>query len=197
MSSDNAAPQWRPTASDLIAVGALIAAAIMWLNEPSWIFALPITLIVMVLVIFTAARHQSHPIRRVIIGACAIGILIWSAWSPIWNSFHADYPNIAFQWPVISGNSDYESPDKSIVAIESKLCSGVLHRVGGDLRFGGDVGEGESICIIDKAERNKVLAVCPVGTSCRVKGIVLPCRDSGECSEITRITSVEILDILQ
>ena len=69
-------------------------------------------------------------------------------------------------------------------------CAGVLHRDQYGLRFGGGIGEGEGICIINKSEENKVLTVCNLEHYCRVNGLVDDCKDSGECAEITNITSV-------
>ena len=39
-------------------------------------------------------------------------------------------------------------------------CAGVLHKDRYGLRIGGGVGEDEGICLINKAEENKVLAIC-------------------------------------
>jgi uncharacterized protein (TIGR02594 family) len=72
-------------------------------------------------------------------------------------------------------------------------CGGVLHRADGDLRFGGEEGEGESICIINKAEEARILAVCTIGHPCRVKGNIGPCGDSGECDKISKIKSVAVV----
>jgi hypothetical protein len=70
-------------------------------------------------------------------------------------------------------------------------CYGILHSdKGGGLLFGGGKGEDEGICVINKSEVEKVLRTCSVGRSCRVVGMVDYCKDSGECTEISRITSV-------
>jgi hypothetical protein len=69
-------------------------------------------------------------------------------------------------------------------------CSGILHRGAEGLRMGGGRGEGEGICVIRKADELKVLEVCRVGRFCRVRGLIDLCRDSGECVEIHRVTSV-------
>ncbi len=195
MSDDNSTQRWRPSASDLIAVGALIAAVVMWLKQPNWETALPITTILILLVIITAVRHQSHPIRRAIFSISVIAILIWAAWEPIWNSFHTDYPNVAFQWPITFDYSEPIYSDYSVQPVELgvKQCSGVLHRENSDLRFGGAAGEGEGICVINKIEETKVLAICSVGRRCRVKGTTALCDGSGECEQIKKITSVELL----
>lgn len=180
---------WRPTFPDLITVGALVVAAVMWMKQPTWQWALPITVFVIGLVIFTAIRHQSHPIRRAILATFAIGVLVWAAWMPIRDSFSADYPNFAFHWPVTLG----EQAGNSIkLELGDTLCSGVLHRADGRLRFGGEAGEGESICLVNKADESKVLATCAVGHSCRVKGSIGSCGDgSGECEEIKKIRSIQ------
>jgi hypothetical protein len=70
-------------------------------------------------------------------------------------------------------------------------CYGVLHRdKGGGLLFGGGKGEDESICVINKLDMEAVLRTCSVGRYCRVDGMVDFCKDSGECSEITQVTSI-------
>jgi hypothetical protein len=103
-------PMWRPSVSDVIAIVAVVAAAVMWLKPPNWEWGLSVTAVVIALVIFTAIRHQSHPIRRALVSLSVISILILAATEPIWKSFRADYPNIAFQWPVTFGDdADDES----------------------------------------------------------------------------------------
>ncbi len=69
-------------------------------------------------------------------------------------------------------------------------CAGILHKDQNGIRFGGGRGEDEGICVIDKSEEKKVLAVCSIEHYCKVKGQVDDCKDSGECSEITNISSV-------
>ena len=69
-------------------------------------------------------------------------------------------------------------------------CFGVLHQSKGDLVIGGGRGEGEGICIINKAEIEKVLKTCRPGRRCFVKGSVDYCKDSVECVEITKIVAV-------
>jgi hypothetical protein len=66
-------------------------------------------------------------------------------------------------------------------------CTGILHQDKTGLKFGG--GD-EGICIIKKEDESRILSACTVGRYCRVKGQVDPCRDSGECVEITNITAV-------
>ena len=39
-----------------------------------------------------------------------------------------------------------------------------------------------------------VLSKCRIGQFCRVKGVVDDCKDSGECSEILRVTSADQMD---
>jgi hypothetical protein len=73
-----------------------------------------------------------------------------------------------------------------------QTCAGILHLDRDSLRFGGGKGETEGICIINKSEeRKKVLAACSPGHHCRIKGIVEDCKDSGECSEMTHVISVQ------
>jgi hypothetical protein len=69
-------------------------------------------------------------------------------------------------------------------------CSGILHQEKGSLEFGGRPGESEGLCVVARSEWRKILATCAVGQFCRVSGITAPCRGSGECTEISRITSV-------
>jgi hypothetical protein len=69
-------------------------------------------------------------------------------------------------------------------------CSGILHKDRNGLRFGGGRGESEGICIINNSEESKVLATCSPGQFCKVKGVMKDCKDSGECGELTRVTSV-------
>jgi hypothetical protein len=69
-------------------------------------------------------------------------------------------------------------------------CSGILHQENHSIGFGGRTGETEGICIVGKSDRKKVLATCSLGNFCRLRGIVQNCRESGECTEISRISSV-------
>src|SRR3954451_10281240 len=78
----------------------------------------------------------------------------------------------------------------SVFAEPTRQCFGVLHHSKGDLMIGGGRGEGEGICIINKAEIGKVLRTCRIGGRCIVEGSVDYCKDSGECVEITKIVAV-------
>jgi hypothetical protein len=69
-------------------------------------------------------------------------------------------------------------------------CSGILHKDRNGLLFGGGRGEGEGICIINNSQESKVLATCSPGEFCRVRGVMKDCKDSGECGELTQVTSV-------
>jgi hypothetical protein len=103
---------WRPTFSDIIAIGALVATAVMWLTQPNWQIGIPVSALIVGLVIFAASRHQSHPVRRGLAAASVIGIYIWVAWQPISKSIQTDFPRIAFQWPVkIDPQESPPSPD--------------------------------------------------------------------------------------
>jgi hypothetical protein len=79
----------------------------------------------------------------------------------------------------------------SSAAFAADKCAGTLHWAQDDIHFGGGRGEDESICVINKFEEAKVLAVCSVGRFCTVRGSVDLCKDSGECAEISNITSVK------
>jgi hypothetical protein len=70
-------------------------------------------------------------------------------------------------------------------------CRGRLHQDNTGLWIGGGQGEGESICEIAKSERARVLAVCKPEQPCRISGHAANCKDSGECSEFTSISSVQ------
>ncbi len=74
---------------------------------------------------------------------------------------------------------------------QSSECFGILHNDTKGMRFGGGRNEDEGICVIKKTDESKVLAVCSIGHFCRVKGLVDDCNDSGECVELTNITSVQ------
>ena len=82
------------------------------------------------------------------------------------------------------------SAQTAFAAPSAGQCSGVLHKTDDQLMFGGGKGEDEGIYIVRKADEAKVLAVCAVGKFCRVRGTVDDCTDSGECSELTSITTV-------
>jgi hypothetical protein len=69
-------------------------------------------------------------------------------------------------------------------------CSGILHNEKGSLEFGGRPGETEAICVVADSEQKKVMSTCSAGQFCRVNGLTAPCRESGECTEISRIRSV-------
>jgi hypothetical protein len=71
------------------------------------------------------------------------------------------------------------------------VCSGILHDDHGLLQFGGHAGEGEGVCVIAESERSKVLQTCSDGHFCRVSGTPRPCKDSGECDEISRVNRVQ------
>ncbi len=87
--------KWRPTFSDIVTVAALFGAAVMWFAPPNWEIGLPVVLLTAGAVIFTAFRHQSHPLLRGAIGAVALMALIWVAWHPIWKDFQEKHPTFA------------------------------------------------------------------------------------------------------
>jgi hypothetical protein len=76
---------------------------------------------------------------------------------------------------------------------QSKIdqCRGRLHQDRTGLWIGGGQGEGESICQIGKSERARVLAVCKPEQPCRISGHAATCKDSGECSEFSRVISAQ------
>jgi hypothetical protein len=67
-------------------------------------------------------------------------------------------------------------------------CKGIL-RQDRDGRISFQVPP-EGLCEINPSQESKVLATCTPGQFCRVEGISESCKDSGECSEITRVLSV-------
>ncbi len=95
------APAWRPTVTDLIGIGAFIVAVITWLVQPTWQIALPLAILVIVLVVFAAWRHQSHPIVRAIVAVAVVAGFVWLIWPPILKSVRKDYPYVALQSPVL------------------------------------------------------------------------------------------------
>jgi hypothetical protein len=92
--------EWRPSFSDLVAVCAVVLGVVMWTKPPSWEVGIPIAFITIVLVVFTAFRHQSHPFKRGLIAVAVLIFFVFIAWRPIWESFHKDYPRVAFNWPI-------------------------------------------------------------------------------------------------
>jgi len=83
---------WSPNFADLVAVGALIAAVVMWFAPPEWKVGAAVVVISIGLVVFTALRHRSHLAIRGPIAAVVIFILCLVAWHPIWTSFRKEYP---------------------------------------------------------------------------------------------------------
>ena len=59
-------------------------------------------------------------------------------------------------------------------------CAGVHRKDRYGLRIGGGVGEDEGTCVINKAEDNKVLAVCALEKFCRIIGRVDNFKDTGD-----------------
>jgi hypothetical protein len=91
-------------------------------------------------------------------------------------------PVLALAALLVSGPSD--------AAGQIGVCEGILHRDTDGLWVGGGAGEGEGICLVSKADRARVLAVCAPDRHCWIKGQVNDCKDSGECSEISAVTAV-------
>ena len=71
-------------------------------------------------------------------------------------------------------------------------CAGILHfdrELG--LTVGGGAGEGESTCLVRKADWHRVLRTCAVDRSCAINGVIHECPDiPAECSEIKQIFSI-------
>jgi hypothetical protein len=95
--------QWRPSFGDIVTVLALVAAIVMWLAPPNWEIGIPVVFASIVLVAFTALRHKSHPFIRGGLAIAVVALLVAVACRPIWDSFHKDYPNVAFHSPITFG----------------------------------------------------------------------------------------------
>ncbi len=68
-------------------------------------------------------------------------------------------------------------------------CSGTLSKSRGEYVLGQK--NSEDICILSKSDALRILKICGVGKPCVVSGLVEDCKDSGECSEISHITSIK------
>jgi hypothetical protein len=102
-----AAPErWRPSFGDVVTVLALVGAIIMWFAPPNWEIGIPVVVISIGLVAFTALRHPSRPVIRGAAASLVIALLVAVAWHPIWESFHKDYPNVAFRSPITFGDPE-------------------------------------------------------------------------------------------
>ncbi len=114
--------RWQPAFSDLVAIGTIIAAGIMWYQQPTWQIGIPFSVFVIALVVFAAKRHQSHPFWRILVALCVIGFYIWAASWPTWQSFRSDYPNAALQWPITFNPTDgADLTDYSLAPIQSRM----------------------------------------------------------------------------
>jgi len=100
------AEQWHPSFGDIVTVLALVAAIVMWFAPPNWEIGIPVIIVSIAVVAFTALRHPSHVWIRGSIAIFIIAVLLMVAWRPIWESFHKDYPHIAFLWPISFGDSE-------------------------------------------------------------------------------------------
>jgi hypothetical protein len=91
---------------------------------------------------------------------------------------------------IITVSRDYRCPWERAASAKPQhvnTCKGILRQDQNGLTI--DVPP-EGLCEINGAQAKKVLATCTVGQFCRVTGIEESCKDSGECSEITRVLSV-------
>jgi hypothetical protein len=78
----------------------------MWLAPPNWEIGISVVIVSIAVVAFTALRHSSHPLFRSAVAVLIAAFLITVGWRPIWNSFHKDYPNVAFRWPISFGTPE-------------------------------------------------------------------------------------------
>jgi hypothetical protein len=92
--------QWRPVVGDLVGIGAFALAIVTYLVQPNWEVGTISAFIAIALFIFAAARHESHVLLRVLIGAIVVIGFVAVIWRPLWLSFHRDYPRVAFNWPI-------------------------------------------------------------------------------------------------
>lgn len=121
---------WRPTVSDIVTVGAVLGATVMWFHPPNWQIGIPVVILTAAAVIFTAFRHQSHPLIRGTIGAASVVILILVAWAPIWDSFHRQYPTVNLGWlrPVNDESPSPPPPENAWVSKEEIAAQQKLGR---------------------------------------------------------------------
>jgi hypothetical protein len=74
-------------------------------------------------------------------------------------------------------------------------CSGELTKL--ESGYALDFKPDQGICIFSGEDERKILAICSEGHRCEVSGIVDECKDSGECAEITHVTSVKDVTLSQ
>jgi hypothetical protein len=98
--------KWRPSFGDIVTVLALVAAIIMWFAPPNWEIGIPVIIVSIALVAITALRHTSHPFVRGTAAVMVVALLVAVVSQPIWESFHKDYPNVAFRLPISFGGSE-------------------------------------------------------------------------------------------
>ena len=77
-------------------------------------------------------------------------------------------------------------------AANQSTCKGILHTdvKNGGFYIGGGKGEDEGICVIGKADIDKVMQVCNTHSYCAVTGNVVLCKNSGECVEVSNVSAV-------
>ena len=68
--------KWEPSISDIIAIGAIAMAVILWLVQPGWRIGVPLAILVVGLFIFAAIRHRGNLLFRVGAATVATGIFL-------------------------------------------------------------------------------------------------------------------------
>lgn len=117
---------WRPNGSDWVTIIALVLAVVLSIHPPGWQIGAPVVALTVIVILVAAARSQFHPLLRTIIAVVLSVYLVWETAPSILDSFHIDYPNIAFQWPVTFGPSRPSFPRK-MRAVIPNVTDGYLN----------------------------------------------------------------------
>jgi len=92
--------KWRPAPGDLVGIAGLVLAVAVYLTQPNWEIGAVLAILAVALIVFAAARHDSHVLWRVPIAAIVIIGFVAIIWRPLWAGFRKDYPHAAFNWPI-------------------------------------------------------------------------------------------------
>jgi hypothetical protein len=115
MLTEDKPTRWMPSFSDLVSIGTFVAAVVMWFLPPDWKTGALIAAIAVGFVIFAALRYPSRPCVRGSVAFVVVSGLVAVVSRPIWNSFHKDYPTVAFRWPITFGDNVVSSgPDGTL-----------------------------------------------------------------------------------
>jgi hypothetical protein len=128
--------RWEPSFSDFIAIGAITAAVILWLEPPGWKIGLPFALCTIGLFIFAGVRHRGPKIKRLALTSIAIAIFGLCVGPPMWKNFREAPPQeVSLSQP--------DSPNTAIVhrfPAPADLCSGAAE----DWKHAASVGTREA-----------------------------------------------------